>query len=160
CGAAPSLLGDAERDETERDLARFDQLEVLDRTIGLTRGDGEAELPGEQLCEALTVLMVGAAARGRADGERLGPVHLRNGPAREADGRDHGRGDPKQCARHVRPPYVVIGRTGPAWSMSSSTTTFSGVSASASVSLLRCACIRSTSSAPSHLETTTVATPL
>ncbi len=41
-----------------------------------------------------------------------------------------------------------------------STSTCSGVSASASVSLFRCAFILLTSSAPSHRDTTTVATPL
>ena len=56
--------------------------------------------------------------------------------------------------------YILTGFGFPAPVISSSTSTCSGVSASVSVSLFRCARILSTSSAPSHFEITTVATPL
>ena len=146
-GAVPSLLRDAERDERQLDLAGFEQLEVFDRPFGRPHADGQAELAGQQPREPFAIGVVGAAGRSGADRERARPMRLGR-PGAVIGNRDDGARVRSRCdpARTVvkrvmtwTPAHVVTGLGGPAALISSSTSTCSGVSASASVSLLRCA---------------------
>src|SRR5207237_845653 len=100
-GAAPSLLGDAERNECQLNLARFDQPEVFDRAFGFSRGHEQAELASQEPRKTLTIKMVCAAGRSCPDGECIRPIRLRgSADVRISKDRDDDRGDPQQCAPH------------------------------------------------------------
>src|SRR5262249_44703 len=169
-GSVPSLLRHPERDEGELDLAGFEQLDVLGWSFGWSHENRDIKLAGQQLHEAVPIIVVGRGGWCRADREGLGPVCLAR-PSGVGQGEDSGEdsndaqggdahGSFRLCDCGSRSAQNVTGLGGPAALTSSSTRTCSGVSASASVSWFRWGCIFFMSSAPSQRDTTTVATPL
>jgi predicted ATPase len=55
------LLRHPERDEGELDLAGFEQLDVLGRSFGWSHENRDIELAGQQLHEAVPIIVVSAA---------------------------------------------------------------------------------------------------
>jgi hypothetical protein len=60
-GSVPSLLRHPERDEGEVDFAGFEQLDVLGRSFGWSHENRDIELAGQQLCEAVPIIVVSTA---------------------------------------------------------------------------------------------------
>src|SRR5262249_15756422 len=137
-------------DEAELSLTRLEQFYVLYGPFSGQPHNRKIEGPGQNLRQPLAIDVVSAARRCRPDEELIWPVRLPGaGRCRPQEGRRNKECKPKPMGLHGSPP-ICAPQTG---------STFSGASASKSVSRSRCSRIRCSSSEYSHFDTTMVATP-